>query len=49
MRQIQKELASAVRGGNMFINFWYFAEESKNVSEEPVYVRMLGQDFCSVS
>ena len=29
----------------MFINFWYFAEESKNVGEEPVHVRMLGQDF----
>ncbi len=29
----------------MFINFWYVAEESKNVSEAPVYSRLLGQDF----
>ena len=29
----------------MFINFWYFAEESKNVGEEPFHVKMLGQDF----
>ena len=30
----------------MFINFWYAAEESKNVTtEEPMHVRMLGQDF----
>lgn len=29
----------------MFINFWYAAEESANVTEQPVHVRMLGQDF----
>ncbi|MDH3509679.1 MAG: aromatic ring-hydroxylating dioxygenase subunit alpha [Gammaproteobacteria bacterium] len=29
----------------MFINFWYAAELSDNVTEEPVGVRMLGQDF----
>lgn len=29
----------------MFINFWYAAEQSENVTDEPVGVRMLGQDF----
>ncbi|MDH3510432.1 MAG: aromatic ring-hydroxylating dioxygenase subunit alpha [Gammaproteobacteria bacterium] len=29
----------------MFINFWYVAEESQNVIDQPVHVRMLGQDF----
>ena len=29
----------------MFINFWYVAEESKNITEQPTGVRMLGQDF----
>lgn len=30
----------------LFINFWYAAEESDNVtSKKPVHVRMLGQDF----
>jgi phenylpropionate dioxygenase-like ring-hydroxylating dioxygenase large terminal subunit len=29
----------------VFINFWYVAEESKNVTDQPVPVRMLGQDF----
>ncbi len=29
----------------MFINFWYAAEESNNVTEVPVHVQMLGQDF----
>lgn len=29
----------------MFINFWYAAAESKNVTDKPVSVRMLGQDF----
>ncbi|TDI63696.1 MAG: hypothetical protein E2O89_05620 [Alphaproteobacteria bacterium] len=30
----------------LFINFWYAAEESENVtSKKPVHVRMLGQDF----
>ncbi len=29
----------------MFINFWYAAEQSKNVSSQPVGVRMLSQDF----
>lgn len=29
----------------MFINFWYVAEEGKNVTDKPVPVRMLGQDF----
>jgi len=29
----------------MFINFWYAAEESKNITGEPTKVTMLGQDF----
>ena len=29
----------------MFINFWYVAEESKNITEQPTGLRMLGQDF----
>lgn len=29
----------------MFINFWYVAEQSVNVTDKPVGVRMLGQDF----
>jgi phenylpropionate dioxygenase-like ring-hydroxylating dioxygenase large terminal subunit len=29
----------------MFINFWYAAEQSENVTDKPVGVRMLGQDF----
>ena len=29
----------------MFINFWYIADESKNVTGEPMGIRMLGQDF----
>jgi len=29
----------------MFINFWYPAEESKNVSNEPLKVQMLGLQF----
>ncbi len=29
----------------MFINFWYAAEESKNLTDQPLHVRMLGQDF----
>lgn len=29
----------------MFINFWYPAEESKNLKDQPMHVRMLGQDF----
>jgi phenylpropionate dioxygenase-like ring-hydroxylating dioxygenase large terminal subunit len=29
----------------MFINFWYAAEWSSKVTDEPVRVRMLGQDF----
>ena len=29
----------------MFINFWYAAEESKNLTDKPMHVRMLGQDF----
>ncbi|MDP6437959.1 MAG: aromatic ring-hydroxylating dioxygenase subunit alpha [Gammaproteobacteria bacterium] len=29
----------------MFINFWYPAEQSKNIGSEPVKRRMLGQDF----
>jgi phenylpropionate dioxygenase-like ring-hydroxylating dioxygenase large terminal subunit len=29
----------------MFINFWYVADESKNVTTEPLQVRMLGQEF----
>jgi len=29
----------------MFINFWYAAELSENVTNEPVAVHMLGQDF----
>ncbi len=30
----------------MFINFWYVAEESRNVRDQPVHVRMLGQEFA---
>jgi phenylpropionate dioxygenase-like ring-hydroxylating dioxygenase large terminal subunit len=29
----------------MFMNFWYVADLSENVKEEPVYVKMLGFDF----
>ncbi len=29
----------------MFINFWYAAEWSKDVKDEPVKVKLLGQDF----
>lgn len=29
----------------MFINFWYAAEQSENVKDDPVHTRMLGQDF----
>ena len=29
----------------MFINFWYVAEESSNVTDGPIHVKMLGQDF----
>lgn len=29
----------------MFINFWYVAEESDTVTDKPVHVQMLGQDF----
>ena len=29
----------------MYINFWYAAEQSANVTDKPVGVRMLGQDF----
>ena len=29
----------------MYINFWYPAEWSKDLTDEPVKVRMLGQDF----
>ena len=29
----------------MFINFWYAAELSENVTDSPVSARMLGQDF----
>jgi len=29
----------------MFINFWYAAEQSENVTDQPVAVRMLGQNF----
>jgi phenylpropionate dioxygenase-like ring-hydroxylating dioxygenase large terminal subunit len=29
----------------MFINFWYPAEESKNLTDNPLKVRMLGLDF----
>jgi phenylpropionate dioxygenase-like ring-hydroxylating dioxygenase large terminal subunit len=30
----------------MFINFWYVAEESKNITDKPVKVQMLGQKFA---
>jgi len=30
----------------MYINFWYVAEESKNVTDKPVKVEMLGQEFA---
>ncbi len=29
----------------MFINFWYAAEESKNLTDKPMHVRLLNQDF----
>ena len=29
----------------MYINFWYAAERSENVTDKPVKVRMLGQDL----
>ncbi len=29
----------------MFINFWYAAGQSENVTDQPVAVRMLAQDF----
>ncbi|MBT4739837.1 MAG: Rieske 2Fe-2S domain-containing protein [Rhodospirillaceae bacterium] len=29
----------------MFMNFWYAAEESENITNEPAKVHMLGQDF----
>lgn len=29
----------------MYINFWYVAAESKDVIDDPVHSRMLGQDF----
>lgn len=29
----------------MFINFWYAAEETKNVTDKPLQVRMLGHEF----
>ena len=29
----------------MFINFWYVAEESEKLTDQPLHVRMLGQDF----
>jgi len=29
----------------MFINFWYVAEESEKLTDKPLHVRMLGQDF----
>ncbi len=29
----------------MFINFWYAAEQSENLNDEPAHVRMLEQDF----
>jgi phenylpropionate dioxygenase-like ring-hydroxylating dioxygenase large terminal subunit len=29
----------------MYINFWYVAERSENLTDRPVKVRMLGQDF----
>ena len=30
----------------MFINFWYPVDFSKNITDQPVQVRMLGQDFA---
>lgn len=32
-------------GLGMFINFWYVAEETKKLTDAPMKVRMLGQDF----
>ena len=29
----------------MFINFWYVADESKNITDKPVKKKMLGQNF----
>jgi phenylpropionate dioxygenase-like ring-hydroxylating dioxygenase large terminal subunit len=30
----------------MFINFWYAAEEARNITDKPVHVKMLGQEFA---
>ena len=29
----------------MFINFWYVAEQSENLTEKPIRKKMLGQHF----
>ncbi len=29
----------------MFINFWYAAERSENITDKPLKARMLGQNF----
>lgn len=29
----------------MYINFWYVAEESKNITDQPLKKKMLGQNF----
>ncbi|MBL8645019.1 MAG: aromatic ring-hydroxylating dioxygenase subunit alpha [Rhodospirillaceae bacterium] len=30
----------------MFINFWYAADEARNITDKPVHVKMLGHDFA---
>ena len=29
----------------MFINFWYVAEQSENLTDQPIRKKMLGQNF----
>ena len=29
----------------MYINFWYVADESKNITDQPLKKKMLGQNF----
>jgi|TARA_B100001971_G_C18219798_1_gene556332 phenylpropionate dioxygenase-like ring-hydroxylating dioxygenase large terminal subunit len=29
----------------MYINFWYVADQSQNITESPVKKKMLGQNF----
>ena len=43
--QCSKQAVNRLEKKNMFINFWYPAEQSKNIGNEPTKLRMLGQDF----